>query len=128
MSAADAPQAVYVPRERVDAAVAEGGTLVQSEGLLVDVKRREERGSGERHAKTNHVYTIVDGEAIFVTGGRIVGEKEEKPGEFRGSSIEGGAVHHMKKGDLITVPANTPHMWKDLPSKRVVYSVVSYQR
>ena len=34
-------------------------------------------------------------------------------GQTRGSGIEGGIVHHLTKGDVITIPARTPHQWKD---------------
>jgi mannose-6-phosphate isomerase-like protein (cupin superfamily) len=70
-------------------------------------------GGAEMHAKTNHVFIIVDGEADFVTGGKMIDPKVISPGQTRGTGIEGGEVHHLSKGDVITIPANTPHWWKD---------------
>ena len=29
------------------------------------------------------------------------------------SAVEGGVSHHLTKGDVITIPAKTPHQWKD---------------
>ena len=29
------------------------------------------------------------------------------------AGIEGGQVHRLSKGDVISIPANTPHWWKD---------------
>ena len=71
-----------------------------------------QRGS-EVHAKTNHVFIIVDGEADFITGGTMIEPRETAPGQIRGKGIEGGTVHRLTKGDVITIPANTPHQWKD---------------
>ena len=56
---------------------------------------------------------IVDGEAEFVTGGKMLDAKVTAPGQTRGSGIEGGTSHHLSKGDVITIPAKTPHWWKD---------------
>jgi mannose-6-phosphate isomerase-like protein (cupin superfamily) len=71
-----------------------------------------QRGA-EMHEKTNHVFIIVDGEADFVTGGKMIDPKVISPGQTRGAGIEGGEVHRLSKGDVITIPAKTPHWWKD---------------
>ena len=65
------------------------------------------------HDKTNHIFIIVDGEATFVTGGKLTNPKVISPGQTRADSIEGGQSHRLSKGDVITIPANTPHWWKD---------------
>jgi hypothetical protein len=31
----------------------------------------------------------------------------------KGGRIEGGVSHNLAKGDVITIPAKTPHQWKD---------------
>jgi mannose-6-phosphate isomerase-like protein (cupin superfamily) len=59
------------------------------------------------------VFIIVDGEAEFVTGGKMVDPKVTAAGQTRGTGIEGGVSHHLTKGDVITIPAKTPHQWKD---------------
>ena len=66
-------------------------------------------GEVEFHEKTNHVFIIVEGEATFVTGGTMVGAKQTSPDERRASKIEGGQTHHLTKGDVVTIPAKTPH-------------------
>ena len=89
-----------------------GARIIEDEGLIVIANRGVQRGS-EMHAKTNHVFIIVDGEADFVTGGKMIDPKETAAGQIRSSGIEGGTVHRLTKGDVITIPANTPHQWKD---------------
>jgi mannose-6-phosphate isomerase-like protein (cupin superfamily) len=84
----------------------------EDEGLIVIANRAVQRGS-EMHDNTNHVFIIMDGEAEFVTGGKIVDPKVTAIGQTRGTGIEGGVSHHLTKGDVITIPAKTPHQWKD---------------
>jgi len=102
----------YINHEKVSAAMVKGARIIEDEGLIVIANRGVQRGA-EMHEKTNHVFIIVDGEADFVTGGKMIDPKVISPGQTRGTGIEGGVVHRLSKGDVITIPANTPHWWKD---------------
>ncbi len=102
----------YINHEKTTAAMYKGGRVIEDEGLIVIANRAVQRGA-EMHANTNHVFIIVDGEAEFVTGGTIIDPKEIRPGQIRGTGIEGGVSHRLSKGVVITIPANTPHWWKD---------------
>jgi mannose-6-phosphate isomerase-like protein (cupin superfamily) len=102
----------YINHEKVTAAFVKGARVIEDEGLIVIANRGVQRGA-EVHAKTNHVFIIVDGEADFITGGKLIEPKEISPGQIRGPGIEGGTMHRLTKGDIITIPSNTPHQWKD---------------
>jgi mannose-6-phosphate isomerase-like protein (cupin superfamily) len=102
----------YIGHEKVAAEMVKGGRILEENGLIVIANRGVMRGA-EIHEKTNHVFIIVDGEADFVTGGKMIEPKEISPGQIRGKGIEGGTVHRLSKGDVITIPAKTPHWWKD---------------
>ena len=106
------PRVHVVDHDKVAAAFVKGGRIIQDEGLIVIANRGVQRGS-EMHDNTNHVFIIVDGEAEFITGGKMIDPKVSGPGQTRGSGIEGGESHHVSKGDVITIPAKTPHQWKD---------------
>jgi mannose-6-phosphate isomerase-like protein (cupin superfamily) len=106
------PRVHYVDHDKVAAAFVKGGRIIEDEGLIVIANRGVQRGS-EMHDNTNHVFIIMDGEAEFVTGGKMINPKVTEPGQTRGTSIEGGVSHHLSKGDVITIPAKTPHQWKD---------------
>lgn len=106
------PGVRYVNHEKVAAAFVKGERIIEEEGLTVIANRGLQRGP-EMHANTNHVFIIQDGEAEFVTGGTMIGGKDIEPGQTRGTSVEGGASHHLSKGDVITIPAKTTHQWKD---------------
>src|SRR3954464_4698213 len=78
----------YIPHDKVTAAFVKGGRIIEDEGLIVIANRGVQRGA-EIHEKTNHVFIIVDGEAEFVTGGKMIDPKTIAPGQIRGSGIEG---------------------------------------
>jgi mannose-6-phosphate isomerase-like protein (cupin superfamily) len=117
LAAADGASTVtYIDHDKVAAAVAKGGSLVTSQDYLVSGSHRSGRGQVEVHEKETDVIYVVDGEATFVTGGTMVGGKATKPGQLLGSDIEGGETHHLSRGDVIVVPAGTPHWFKEVPT------------
>ena len=114
----------YVPAAKVSAVMAKGGQIIGDHGLIVLAQRRG-AGEVEVHEKTNHVFIIVEGEATFVTGGTLVDVRNTAPGQRRAPSVTGGEVHHLTKGDVITIPAKTPHWFKDVPTKTIAYYAVN---
>jgi len=120
LTAAGPTVVTYVPHDKVSATMAKGGAIIEDQGLRVLAQRRG-AGEAEVHAKTNHVFIIVDGEATFVTGGTLVGAKETAPDQLRAPSVQGGQTHHLTKGDVITIPAKTPHWWKEVSTKTIAY-------
>ena len=120
------PAVKYIDHDKVAATFVKGGRIIEEEGLTVIANRGMQRGS-EIHANTNHVFIIQDGEAEFVTGGKAIAPKEDGPGQTRGTGIEGGVSHHLTKGDVITIPAKTPHQWKDTSKTGSIgYFAVNY--
>jgi len=75
----------------------------------VVLAQRRQAGEVEFHEHTNHVFIMVDGEATLVVGGTMVDAKKTAPGQMRAPSAEGGTTYHLNKGDVITIPAKTPH-------------------
>ena len=114
----------YVPHDKVTSTMAKGGQIINDHGLIVIAQRRS-AGEVEVHEKTNHVFIIVEGEATFVTGGTLVGAKDTAPGQKRASNVQGGEVHHLTKGDVITIPAKTPHWFKEVPTKTIAYYAIN---
>ena len=116
----------YVPHDTVNTTMAKGGQIIGENGLIVLAQRRG-AGEVEVHENTNHVFIIVEGEATFVTGGTLVGPKNTAPGQIRAASVEGGKTYHLTKGDVITVPAKTPHWFKDVPTQTIAYYAVNLE-
>jgi len=114
----------YVPNSKVTEVMTKGGEIVNDKGLIILANRRG-AGEVEVHDKTNHIFIIVEGEATFVTGGTLVGAKNTAPGQIRAASMNGGQTHQLKKGDVITVPAKTPHWWKEVSTKTIAYYAIN---
>lgn len=122
---AAAPVVTYMDHTKVAAALAKGGPLVTAPelSLLVSGSHRDKNGQVEVHDKETDVIYVVDGEATFVTGGKMNGGKTTKAGQWLGDSIDGGESHHLTKGDVIVVPAGTPHWFKLVPGTISYYVV-----
>jgi mannose-6-phosphate isomerase-like protein (cupin superfamily) len=114
----------YIPHDQVSATMAKGGSILNDHGLVILAQRRG-AGEVEVHAKTNHVFIIVEGEATFVTGGTLVQARDTAPDQRRAASVEGGQTHHLTAGDVITIPARTPHWFKDVPTQTIAYYAVN---
>ena len=103
--------------------VAKGGTLLSAKGVNVQMNTRKEAGIAEYHDKETDTFYIVDGSATLVTGGEMLDSKVTEPGQRRGTTIRGGQTFHLTKGDVMVIPAGTPHWFKEVPSS-VTYYVV----
>jgi mannose-6-phosphate isomerase-like protein (cupin superfamily) len=121
MIAADAVS--YVPAEKVAPAVVKGGALAKGDGYTVSGVHRAKAGQVEVHEKETDIFYITDGSATFVTGGTMVGGKTTKTGQMLGTDIQGGETHQLSKGDVITIPAGTPHWFKEVPASVSYYMV-----
>jgi glc operon protein GlcG len=124
---AAAPVSVF-PRSDVDASFAKGGVLVDDSNgrrYQVHTSRREKAGVAEVHTIDTDVFYVTSGSATLVTGGRMVGGKEIAPNEFRGDAIEGGETRRIAKGDVVVIPAGTPHWFKAIDGPVTYYAVKS---
>src|SRR5262245_53647740 len=119
----DSSGVVHVDPAKVAAALAKGGPLVSRPDLLVSGSHREKAGQVEVHDKETDVLYIIEGEATFVTGGKMEGGKTTQPGQWLGTDITGGEARHIAKGDVFVVPAGVPHWFKEVP-KSISYFVV----
>jgi quercetin dioxygenase-like cupin family protein len=113
----------FVDHDKVNAALAKGGGLVSGSDVLVSGSHRDKAGQVEVHDHEMDVIYVIDGTATFVTGGKIVGGKNSRPGQWLGTDITGGATQKLVKGDVIVVPAGTPHWFKEVPSTISYYVV-----
>jgi glc operon protein GlcG len=116
----------YFDAKDVRAAFDKGAVLFDGgdgSNYMVHASRREKPGMAEVHAQDTDVIYVLDGTAVFVTGGKVVEGKEVAAGETRGASIEGGETRQLKRGDVITVAAGTPHWFKEVSTPFLYYVV-----
>jgi mannose-6-phosphate isomerase-like protein (cupin superfamily) len=85
---------------------------------------RTKNGSAEIHRQFADMFYIVRGRATLVTGGTLAGAKEESPGELRGTAVEGGALTALGPGDVVNIPAGTPHQLLVAAGDEFLYFVV----
>ncbi len=88
------------------------------------VAHREASGLAELHVAVADVFVVESGEATLVVGGKIPAQRTQSAGEIRGASIEGGSKHALAAGDVVHIPANTPHQLLVDPGKQFTYFVV----
>lgn len=117
------PVVSHVDAQVVAEALAHGGQIVTAADYKVSGNFRTGPGEVEVHAIETDIFYVTAGDATIVTGGTIIGAHETAPGQIRGSDINGGVSQHLAKGDVITIPAGTPHWFKTV-SAPVSYFVV----
>jgi mannose-6-phosphate isomerase-like protein (cupin superfamily) len=66
-------------------------------------------GEVEVHERFADLFCVLAGKATLATGGVVAGARIIEPGETRGASIKGGARQTLLPGDVVHVPAGTPH-------------------
>jgi mannose-6-phosphate isomerase-like protein (cupin superfamily) len=75
------------------------------------VWRRSRSGEAELHKTKTDLIVIEEGSATLVYGGTIRGAHATQANEIRGTAIEGGESRKLGPGDVIRIPANTPHQF-----------------
>ena len=114
--AADAPAVTFFDHDKMAEALAKGGAVARASDYTVSGAHRGGPGQVEVHDKETDVIYITDGEATFVTGGKMIGGKMTKAGQWLGTDIDGGETRHLSKGDVVVIPAGTPHWFKEVKS------------
>ncbi len=85
---------------------------------------READGEAELHETQHDVFIVESGEGVVVLGGEVQGGKSTGPGEIRGPSIKGGKRMPLGAGDVVSIPAKTPHQVLVKPGGKITYLIV----
>lgn len=86
----------------------------------INVVHRVKPAGALTHAGNTELHYIIDGSATIVTGGTIV--RGATPGA---ATIDNGVAQRVAKGDVIIVPANSPH-WYSVVDGSVTYLEVRW--
>lgn len=76
---------------------------------LIQLSYREASGEAEIHEHVTDVFVVQSGEATLAVGGRMVDGKVTAAGELRGPSLAGAQLKELRAGDVVNIPAGTPH-------------------
>ena len=85
---------------------------------------RTANGGGEIHDQYADIFYVLSGNATLMTGGTLVGSTTASPGEFRGASVTGDTKTELHQGDIVHIPAHTPHQLLLSNGKEFVYYVI----
>jgi glc operon protein GlcG len=108
------PKVNYFPAGQVKKAFEKGMPLLEIANYKIHASHRDAPGVVEVHAKDTDIIYMLEGSATLVTGGTIVGAKNIEPEEIRGKDVKGGETRQITKGDVIIIPHNTPHWFKEV--------------
>jgi mannose-6-phosphate isomerase-like protein (cupin superfamily) len=85
---------------------------------------REASGRVEIHETKVDIMFIESGEAMIAIGGKVPDAKITEPNEMRGSKIDGGERQTVHAGDILHIPAKTPHQFLLAPGQKIDYYTV----
>ena len=94
------------------------GQVMTAEHMLslapytVNLEYRPVEGAVAVHEKEAELVYVLDGTGTMTTGGTVVGEKRTNATNLSGTSIDGGTVQTINKGDVTIIPEGTPHQFK----------------
>ena len=99
-------------------------TLAHYPGHYTMLTARTTSGGGELHQHFADFLFVIAGEGTELTGGSIQNPKDSPDGEVRGTGLVGATSHLLRKGDVIHIPAGTPHQAIEAPGQTITIYVV----
>jgi mannose-6-phosphate isomerase-like protein (cupin superfamily) len=107
---ADADLAAIL-KKAIDAAPAMATSAVaNTDQYRINIVRRGKGAGAIAHAGNTELHYVIDGAATFVSGGTIV----RPAADGAVAEIRGGESRHLSKGDVVVIPENSPHWYKDV--------------
>jgi len=125
MTPANNSSVLFFDAKQVSTSFTTGSVLLDGSDrhYMVHTSRRDKPGLAEIHALDTDIIYVLQGNATLVTGGTAVDAKDIAPNEIRGSRIEGGITRQLSKGEVIIVPNNTAHWFKEVNGEFLYYTI-----
>jgi mannose-6-phosphate isomerase-like protein (cupin superfamily) len=95
--------------ERAAAGAQISAGISTTDQYRINLVQRTQGAGPLTHAGNTELHYITEGAATVVTGGKIVRGAAGTP-----ATVEGGVTRRVTKGDVILVPADTPHWYKEV--------------
>lgn len=99
-----------------------GFTLGDYGTHMLMLSQRTASGGAEIHAHFDDVMLVMEGNATLITGGELIDAQAGSNGEIKGSGIRNGIAQPIAAGDLVHIPAGTPHQLQIAPG--TIYSAL----
>ena len=84
------------------------GAVSNTDQYRINLVRRVKPGAALAHAGNTELHYITEGAGTLITGGTIA----KATGGT--ATIDNGETRPVKKGDVILIPASTPHWYKEV--------------
>jgi mannose-6-phosphate isomerase-like protein (cupin superfamily) len=88
------------------------------------VAHRQKNGRAEMHLVQADLFVVQTGEATLLLGGEIVDQRQSSPTEIGGSSLRGAIEKTLSAGDVVHIPAKTPHQMLIRSGQQVTYLAI----
>ena len=99
-----------------------GAKLGDYDSHAIELSIRTSSGGAEVHAHFDDIFVVTDGKVTLITGGTVIDPKTGKDGETKGRGILNGISRTITKGDIVNIPAGTPHQLVIAPD--TVYTAI----
>lgn len=96
-------------QKAVDRGGMTSGAVGNTDQYRINMVRRVKPAGALAHPGNTELHYITEGAGTLVTGGTIV-----RPAGGGSATIDNGVTRRVVKGDVIVVPADTPHWYKDV--------------
>ena len=83
--------------------------FIKNDRTQFHMNHKEGTAESEIHDHWAEFQIIRNGEGTMRLGGTVVNAKITEPGETRGTALEGAVGQPLRAGDLLYIPARTPH-------------------
>jgi glc operon protein GlcG len=121
----------YIGNKTVKTAFTKGAVLVGEDepimhagrNYMVHASHRDKPGISEIHQLDTDIVYVLEGTATLVTSGQSVDTEEIAPNELRGRYIEDGEIRKLVPGDVVIIPNNVPHWFKEVSAPFNYYVV-----
>lgn len=121
----------YIDSKTVSASFKDGAVLVgedermmhASRNYMVHASHRDKPGIVEIHELDTDIVYVLKGSATLITGGTPVETKTIAPHEIRGTDTKGGETRTLVPGDVVIIPNNVPHWFKEVDAPFDYYVV-----
>ena len=80
--------------------------IANTDQYSINIVHREKAAGAVAHAGYTELHYVIEGSGTFVSGGKLIRGATGSP-----ASIEGGTVKQFVKGDVVVIPANSPHWY-----------------
>jgi mannose-6-phosphate isomerase-like protein (cupin superfamily) len=98
--------------ERKEGQVMVAEPILSLSPYVTNLEYRPVEGAVAVHEKEAEIVYVIDGGGTLTTGGTVVGEKRTNVANLSGTSIDGGTIQQIGKGDFMIIPEGTPHQFK----------------